>query len=73
MVLHLCYKIFGFTFGLKLMEKGEKLAQKGYREILNKFPEVKEIVLGLSDALVELTGTLAGLTLIFALFLVLLL
>lgn len=81
-------KIFGFTFGLKLMEKGEKLAQKGYEEVLNKFPEVKKIVseekeheeellgildeerlryvgsmvLGLSDALVELTGTLVGLT-----------
>ncbi|MEN2983562.1 MAG: VIT1/CCC1 transporter family protein [Dictyoglomaceae bacterium] len=81
-------KIFGFTFGLKLMEKGEKLAQKKYEEVLIKFPEIKEIVsdekeheeellgildeerlkyigsmvLGLSDALVELTGTLAGLT-----------
>ncbi len=84
----LIIKIFGFTFGLKLMEKGEKLAQKNYIELLNIFPEIKEIVsdekeheedllrildeerlryvgsmvLGLSDALVELTGTLAGLT-----------
>lgn len=84
----LIIKIFGFTFGLKLMEKGEKLAQKNYVELLNSFPEIKEIVsdekeheedllrildeerlryvgsmvLGLSDALVELTGTLAGLT-----------
>ncbi|MCX7942186.1 MAG: VIT1/CCC1 transporter family protein [Dictyoglomaceae bacterium] len=81
-------KIFGFTFGLKLMERGEKLAQKKYEEVLKNFPEIKEIVsdekeheeellgildeerlkyigsmvLGLSDALVELTGTLAGLT-----------
>ncbi len=81
-------KIFGFTFGLKLMEKGERLAQRSYIGILNNFPEIKEIVsdekeheedllrildeerlryvgsmvLGLSDALVELTGTLAGLT-----------
>lgn len=84
----LIIKIFGFTFGLKLMEKGEKLAQRNYVELLNSFPEIKEIVsdekeheedllrildeerlryvgsmvLGLSDALVELTGTLAGLT-----------
>ncbi|PMQ00830.1 MAG: rubrerythrin family protein [Dictyoglomus sp. NZ13-RE01] len=81
-------KIFGFTFGLKLMEKGEKLAQKRYENILNLSPQVKDIVfdekeheeeilsildeerlkyvgsmvLGLSDALVELTGVLAGLT-----------
>ncbi|MCS7201817.1 MAG: VIT1/CCC1 transporter family protein [Dictyoglomus sp.] len=81
-------KILGFTFGLKLMERGEKFAQKKYEEVLKNFPEIKEIVsdekeheeellgildeerlkyigsmvLGLSDALVELTGTLAGLT-----------
>lgn len=81
-------KIFGFTFGLKLMEKGEKLAQRKYKELLDRFPEIREIsfdekeheeellrildeerlkyvgsmVLGLSDALVELTGTIAGLT-----------
>jgi len=84
----LIIRIMGFTFGLKLMEKGEKLAQKKYGDMLIKLPEVKEIisdekdheeellrildeerlkyvgsmVLGLSDALVELTGTLAGLT-----------
>ena len=84
----LIIRIMGFTFGLKLMEKGEKLAQKKYGDMLTKLPEVKEIisdekdheeellrildeerlkyvgsmVLGLSDALVELTGTLAGLT-----------
>lgn len=81
-------KILGFTFGLKLMEKGERLAQRRYSNLLVDLPEVKEIisdekdhenellgildeerlryvgsmVLGLSDALVELTGTLAGLT-----------
>lgn len=84
----LIIKILGFTFGLKLMEKGERLAQRRYSDLLVDLPEVKEIisdekdhenellgildeerlryvgsmVLGLSDALVELTGTLAGLT-----------
>jgi vacuolar iron transporter family protein len=84
-------KLFGLTFGVKLMEKGEDLAQKNYRKISKVIPEVatleaeekmhefklsrmlKEqklsyvgsIVLGLNDALVELTGALAGLTLAF--------
>lgn len=84
----LIIRILGFTFGLKLMEKGEGLAQRRYSDLLADLPEVKEIiddekehedellgildeerlkyvgsmVLGLSDALVELTGTLAGLT-----------
>lgn len=84
----LIIKILGFTFGLKLMEKGEKLAQRKYNDILINLPQIREIitdekeheeellrildeerlkyvgsmVLGLSDALVELTGTLAGLT-----------
>lgn len=81
-------RIFGITFGVKLMEQGEKLAQTNYQEILQYIPEAKQIiaeedaheqeliglineerlnyvgsmVLGLNDALVELTGTLAGLT-----------
>lgn len=81
-------KILGITFGLKLMESGEKLAQKGYSSIAQRYPEVNSIigdekaheknllnildeerlryvgsiVLGLSDALVEFTGTLAGFT-----------
>ncbi len=81
-------KILGVTFGLKLMESGEKLAQKGYSIIAQRYPEVSSIigdekahendllnildeerlryvgsiVLGLSDALVEFTGTLAGFT-----------
>ncbi len=81
-------KILGITFGLKLMESGEKLAQKGYSIIAQRYPEVSSIigdekahendllnildeerlryvgsiVLGLSDALVEFTGTLAGFT-----------
>ena len=81
--------IFGFTFGIKLMERGEENAQKNYAEISSEVPEAMRfqqeedmheeqlirmldeerlryagsIVLGLNDALVELTGALAGLTL----------
>jgi VIT1/CCC1 family predicted Fe2+/Mn2+ transporter len=81
-------RIFGLTFGLKLMEKGEERAKNVYEEVATELPEVKNIseeedeheqellnlieeerlnyissiVLGLNDALVELTGTLAGLT-----------
>ncbi|MFC1751062.1 VIT1/CCC1 transporter family protein [Pseudomonadota bacterium] len=81
-------RIFGITFGLKLMEKGEEEAQMNYDEIAEYIPGVENIitdenkhekelinllnekrlsyigsiVLGLNDALVELTGTLAGLT-----------
>ncbi|MDD1669191.1 MAG: VIT1/CCC1 transporter family protein [Methanomicrobiales archaeon] len=85
----LMHRIFGITFALKLMERGEKRAQKVYQELLPVVPGLEEvlldeerhekalialideqrlrytgsIVLGLNDALVELTGTLAGLTL----------
>lgn len=81
-------KLFGYTFVVKLMEKGEGTASSLYDKISDEVPEAKEIaadeerheveliavldeerlqyvgsmVLGLSDALVELTGTLAGLT-----------
>lgn len=81
-------KIFGLTFGLKLMEKGEEKAQINYELIATEVPEAHEvaedenkhekellgmiqeehlkymgsIVLGLNDALVEILGTLAGLT-----------
>jgi len=80
--------IFGLTFGIKLMERGEESAEKLYRELGDHIEEFKRIakeedkherelveiieeerlkfvgsmVLGLNDALVELTGTLAGLT-----------
>ncbi|NUU98011.1 VIT1/CCC1 transporter family protein [Marinitoga sp. 1138] len=83
--------IFGLTFALNAMEKGEENAQKVYEEAKDVIPEFKEIildenvhekkllglideekiqyvssmVLGLNDALVELTGTLAGLTFAF--------
>lgn len=82
-------RLFGFTFGVKLMEKGEEGAQASYAEIARVIPEIIQIhadeeeheaklldmldeerlryagsvVLGLNDALVELTGALAGLTL----------
>ncbi len=81
--------VFGFTFGIKLMEHGEEKAQINYEAVSDVVPEAKtyqqeeqqheqqllnlldedrlqyagSIVLGLSDALVELTGALAGLTL----------
>lgn len=81
-------KIFGITFAIKLMERGEENAQDAYAAIDN-IPEAEtiqkeenihekalvdmideehlkyigSIVLGLNDALVELTGVLAGLTL----------
>ena len=82
-------RIFGFTFGLKLMEHGEERAQGNYHELEGVIPHIESwiqdedaheqaligmldeerlryagsVVLGLNDALVELTGALAGLTL----------
>lgn len=82
-------RIFGLSFGLRLMERGERLAVKLYRELQNESPVALELVrqeqlheeeligliddarlrymsafvLGLNDALIELTGALAGLTL----------
>jgi len=81
--------VFGFTFGVKLMEQGEEKAQANYENVSRVIPEAKtfqeeedkheqqllemldeerlqyagSVVLGLNDALVELTGALAGLTL----------
>jgi VIT1/CCC1 family predicted Fe2+/Mn2+ transporter len=86
---YLVSRIFGITFGLKLMERGEEKAQKTYEKISKYIPSAKKIerdeqthekalldlideermryvgsmVLGLNDALVELTGALAGFTL----------
>ena len=86
---YLISRIFGFTFGIKLMERSEKGVQKDYDQIIAAVPEAAtfkqeeefheeklvamldeerlryagSIVLGLNDALVELTGALAGLTL----------
>jgi VIT1/CCC1 family predicted Fe2+/Mn2+ transporter len=84
-------KIFGLTFGIRLMEQGEEKAQEIYSKLIESIPEAAEIladedkheeelmemideeslryagsvVLGLNDALVELTGALAGLTFAF--------
>jgi len=81
-------RIFGLTFGLKLLERAENNAQISYSEIAKYIPSAEDIiadeknhefkllgmineekleyigsiVLGLNDALVELTGTLAGLS-----------
>ncbi len=86
---YLISRIFGFTFGVKLMEAGEEDAQDSYEQLPGTIPEAEaiirdenehenalielldeerlryigSIVLGLNDALVELTGALAGLTL----------
>ena len=80
--------IFGFTFAVKLMEKGEDAAQIEYGLVAEEIEEsvsirqqeeeheaallemldeerlqyVGSMVLGLNDALVELTGSLAGFT-----------
>lgn len=80
--------IFGYTFVIKMMEKGEKKAENIYKKIEHEVPEAKTIaededkheeylvslldedrlqyvgsmVLGINDALVELSGTLAGLS-----------
>jgi len=82
-------RLFGFTFGVRLMEGGEQNAQRNYALLRDVLPEAEQIireeqeheqmliglldedllryvgsiVLGLNDALVELTGALAGLTL----------
>ncbi len=79
-------RVFGFTFAVKLMEKGEEGAQKEYDLLREEIAEstairqqeeehekallyildeerlqyVGSMVLGLNDALVELTGSLAG-------------
>ncbi|MGM9589331.1 MAG: VIT1/CCC1 family protein [Faecousia sp.] len=79
-------RTLGFTFAVKLMEKGEENAQDTYALLAQEVPEsigirqqeeeheaallamlneerlqyVGSMVLGLSDALVELTGSLAG-------------
>jgi VIT1/CCC1 family predicted Fe2+/Mn2+ transporter len=86
---YLISRIFGITFGIKLMERGEEDAQVIYEKISEQVPSAKKIVydedmheqklvnmideerlkyissivLGLNDALVELTGALAGFTL----------
>ena len=79
-------RILGFTFAVKLMERGEENAQEEYQVLVQEVAEsvhirqqeeehekallemldeetlqyVGSMVLGLNDALVELTGSLAG-------------
>ena len=79
-------RVLGFTFAVKLMEKGEENAQTEYEVLIEEVSEsaairaqeeehehallgmldeerlqyVGSMVLGLNDALVELTGSLAG-------------
>jgi len=86
---YLLSRIFGLTFGIKLMERGEDTAQVFYRNLAGSFPRAADIakeedvheeqlirtfdekrlnyigsmIRGLNDALVELTGALAGFTL----------
>ena len=81
-------RVFGLTFALKFMEKGENAASKTYKSVIDEIPQLAKIaedeerheseligildderlrnmgsiVLGLNDALVELTGALAGFT-----------
>ena len=81
-------RLFGFTFAVKLMERGEEGAQEEYALLAEEIEEsivikaqeeehekalldmldeerlqyVGSMVLGLNDALVELTGSLAGFT-----------
>lgn len=80
--------LFGITFAIKIMERGEESAEEAYDSIGDKIAEAEKImheeaeheealvnlideerlkyvgsmVLGLNDALVELTGALAGFT-----------
>jgi VIT1/CCC1 family predicted Fe2+/Mn2+ transporter len=86
---YLVSRVFGLTFGIKLMERGEGKAQETYRDIADSVPQALDIakeedeheeqlvrmldeerlnyvgsmIRGLNDALVELTGALAGFTL----------
>ncbi len=81
-------RIFSLTFAIKMMEKGENLAEHKYKQLIEEIPEAEAImedeekhenlliemineekisyissmVLGINDAIVELTGAIAGLT-----------
>ncbi len=37
-------KVFGLTFGIKLMEGGEKQAQDSYQELLDRIPQAQQIL-----------------------------
>ena len=81
--------LFGYTFLIKLLERGENNGMESYRSEIDRIPELRQIladeekhekeltalldeerlhymgdiILGMNDALVELTGSLAGYTL----------
>ena len=81
--------LFGYTFLIKLLERGEEKGIVFYRSEIDRIPELKQIladeekhenelmalldeerlhymgdiIMGMNDALVELTGSLAGYTL----------
>lgn len=85
----LAARVLGYTFIIKLMERGEDMGIQAYQKEIYEIPELKQIideeeiheqklldmldeerlhyvgdiVLGMNDALVELTGALAGYTL----------
>jgi len=42
---YLIRRIFGFTFGVKLMERGEEDAQDSYEQLREVIPEAKAIIL----------------------------
>jgi VIT1/CCC1 family predicted Fe2+/Mn2+ transporter len=84
-------RVFGLTFGIKLLERGESDAVSAYSQFSQEHPHldslirdesaheeqligmiaeerldyIGSVVLGLNDALVELTGALAGFTFAF--------
>lgn len=86
--LKLVTVLLGFTFLVKMMQKGEQLTQAAYQQLQRQLPEAAQMldeershekalyamldeerlhyvgamVLGLNDALVELTGAIAGVT-----------
>lgn len=90
-IFYFISRLFGFTFGVKLMERKEEDVQTIYEQLKKVIPDAEldaiirqeeqhekalltlldeerlrytgSMVLGLNDALVELTGVLAGLTL----------
>jgi vacuolar iron transporter family protein len=42
-------RLFGFTFGFKLMELGEEKAQVNYEKIAEEVPEAREVIQDESD------------------------
>lgn len=40
----LCAAVFGFTFGIKLMERGEKTAEEAYKHLSSDCPDIVRII-----------------------------